>query len=63
MATRSELYSAFGPKLVDALAQVILSEINILRAEAGLAERTSSQLVDAIAAKLGTIGNYDWMSE
>ena len=33
---REELYHQFGPKLLDAVVQVTLSEINILRVEAGL---------------------------
>jgi len=40
----------------------VKDEINILRVEAGLQERTGDQVVDAIASKLGAIENYDWMS-
>ena len=61
MATREELYQKFGPKLVDAIVQVILDEINILRVEAGLPERTGAQVVDALNTKVDSIINYDWM--
>ena len=58
---REELYKAFGPKLVEALAEVIRSEINVLRLQHGLAERTKAQMVSAIESKLATIADYDWM--
>jgi len=63
MATREELYQKFGPKLVDAVVQVILDEINILRVEAGLSERTGPQVVDVLNAKVDSIPNYDWMDQ
>lgn len=59
--TTEELYHRFGPKLIDALAQVMLVEINILRAEAGLSLRTGQQVIDAIENKLENIPDYDWM--
>lgn len=63
MATREELYCKFGPQLLEALAKVLLDEINALRSEAGLAERTGQQLIDAIATKLADTPQYDWMTE
>lgn len=60
---REELYRAFGPKLMEAMALVIIDEINILRAEHGLADRTSQQIVTVLETKLATIPDYDWMSE
>ncbi len=61
--TKKEFYDNFGPKLIDALAQVMLDEINLLRAEHGLSQRNGAQLVDAIANKLESIPDYDWMKE
>ena len=61
--TREELYHSFGPKLIDALAQVMLDEVNLLRAEHGLVQRNGAQLVDAIASKLENISDYSWMKE
>lgn len=61
--TREQLYQQFGPKLIDALTQVMLDEINLLRAEHDLAQRNGAQLVDAIANKLENIPDYDWMKE
>ena len=60
---REELYRMFGPKLVEAVALVIKDEINLLRAEHSLPERTNQQIIDAIETKLGTLSDYDWMSE
>lgn len=59
---RAELYQNFGPKLIDAVVQVTADEINILRIEAGLPERTNEQIIDAISTKLDSIENYDWMN-
>lgn len=62
MTTRDELYRAFGPKLIEALADLVLDEINILRTQAELAERTKQQLGDALKAKLDATADYDWMN-
>jgi hypothetical protein len=59
--SRDNLYKQFGPRLLEALSRVILDEINILRVEAGLSERTLSQLVAALETKLTEISKYDWM--
>lgn len=59
--TREKLYQCFGPKLIDAITQVTLDEINILRDAVGLTPRTGQQVVDAIANKLENIPDYEWM--
>ena len=61
MATREELYQKFGPKLLEALVLVVKDEINILRVEAGLEERTGAQIVNALSSKLDGLSNYEWM--
>ena len=61
MATREELYQQFGPMLLEAVVMVIKDEINALRAEAGLAERTNEQIINAVSTKLATLSTYDWM--
>jgi hypothetical protein len=60
---RDDLYRRFGPKLIDALAQVLLDEVNLLRENAGLPPRSGSQVVDAITNKLEGIPDYDWMNK
>lgn len=60
---RDELYKQFGPKLMEALALVVKDEINLLRINAGLSERTNAQIVTALENKLGLMTDYDWMSE
>ena len=59
--TKEQLYHRFGPKLIDALTQVMLDEINRLRKEVGLSPRTGTQVVNAIGNKLENIPDYDWM--
>jgi hypothetical protein len=61
--TRDELYRRFGPMLLEAVARVILDEINILRTQASLPERDLSQVVDAIENKLNLLTKYDWMND
>ena len=63
MSTRDQLYKAFGPKLIEALMRVLLDEINVLRAHAGLPERTREQAIEAIRNEYLSIPNYDWMTE
>jgi len=63
MATREELYKRFGPQLVDAVVQVTLDEINIIRSELGLPLRTGDQVINAISNKLDGIPIYDWQQE
>ena len=59
-ATREELYGQFGPRLVEAVVTLLLDEINALRTNASLSERTPQQMVDAIDAKLAALGPYPW---
>jgi hypothetical protein len=61
--TKEVLYRKFGPKLIDALARVMLREINKLREINGLTEYTGQQFVDAISNELESIPDYDWMNE
>ncbi len=61
--SRENLYLQFGPKLIEAMALVIVDEINILRAEHSLDPRTGPQIVTAFETKLTGIADYDWMSE
>ena len=61
MTTRAELYRKFGPLILETIVMIIKDEINILRQEAGLAERTNQQLMDAIESKLSELEEYDWM--
>lgn len=60
--TREEVYHKFGPELLEAIVLIIKDEINILRDEAGLPERTNQQILNAIETKLGTLDKYDWMT-
>jgi hypothetical protein len=61
MTTKEELYQKFGPKLIDALVQLILEQFNTLRVKNGLSELTGQQVLDSLADKLAQIPNYPWM--
>lgn len=63
MATREGLYRQFGPMLTEAVVLVILDEVNALRTEAGLQERTGAQVIDAVQTKLDGLSIPDWMKE
>ena len=58
---RQELYQKFGPLLIEAIVLIVKDEINILRSEAGLTERTNAQIITAIGNKIETLEEYDWM--
>ena len=61
--SRDDLYRQFGPMLIEALALVILDEINDLRELEGLPTRTKPQLMNALQTKLDTLSKYEWMDE
>ncbi len=63
MTTREELYEKFGPLLLESIVRVMKDEINILRAGAGLPERTDEQVLAAIGSKLSPLTEYDWMKD
>lgn len=63
MIIREKLYQQFGPLLIEALVLVIKNEINILRASAGLPERTNEQILIALSNKLSSLSKYEWMNE
>lgn len=52
----------FGPILTEALALMILDEINIIRQHIGLPERTTTQLLTTISNHATTLPLYNWMT-
>ena len=60
---RDEAYRRFGPKLIEAIVRKIVDEINLLRVEAGLAQRTQQQVIDALIDEYQSLSDYDWMGE
>jgi len=61
MATkREDLYGRFGPELIEAVVKMVLDEINILRVEASLPERTTQQVMTALETKLDGLADMDW---
>ena len=63
MATREDLYKYFGTKLLESVVIVVLSEINILRNEAGLPERSIDQMVNALESEVTNLTDYEWMND
>jgi len=56
MATREELYRKFGPKMIEALIQLLRDKVPELGAF------TSQQIMDALDNKIEAIPDYDWMN-
>ena len=63
MTTRSELYANFGVELLEAITLIIKDEINILRVEAGLEERTNQQLINSIKNRMDTEPEFPYAQE
>ena len=61
--TRDELMRSFGPILLEALVDLIMDEINILRTQHGFGARTKQQLLNGLETKLNGLDLYDWMNE
>lgn len=61
MGLRDTSMQKFGPKLIEAIVLLILDEINILRAEHSLPERTTTQLLTQLSDQVDEISDYDWM--
>lgn len=59
--TRASLYEKKGPLLTEAGHLVIFNEINIIREELGLPQRTEQQMLNAINNKLATLMSHNWM--
>lgn len=58
--TRDQLYQRFGPKLIEAIVLVVKDELNLLRSQCELPERTNQNIIDAVSNKLSNIVDYDW---
>jgi hypothetical protein len=63
MTDRNTLFRKFGPVLLEAVIELVMDEINILRSDIGLGSRTKQQLIDALKTKHDTLPLYDWMQE
>jgi len=64
---KEELMQYFGPKLIDAILQVFLEELNIVRTRQGMAEKTEVEIINKISKMLDKddekhIKDYEWMN-
>jgi len=63
MGKRETLYQYFGPKLLEAMLDTFLAELNAVRTEAGLAKgKTKEELETAVETKLTVTPDYPWMT-
>lgn len=63
MAQRDDLYSKFGPILLEAMVLMLLEQINVLRVNQGMPEITEQDLIDSLNNHLTELEPYDWMTE
>lgn len=63
MAKRDEVFHLFGPKLLEGFLELIFSEVNELRTNAGLPPRTKQQVYDQIMNHANALPDYEWMAE
>lgn len=63
MDKRSEVFQLFGPKLLEAFLELILSEVNDLRTRRGLEPRTKQQIYEQLKDQAAALPDYDWMQE
>lgn len=60
---REELYEKFGPYLIEAIVIIMKEEINLIRAQLELPERTNEQLMTAVKNKVDSLPLYDFLKE
>jgi len=58
--TREDVYRQFGPVLLEAIVILLNDELNVLRAEAGLPEKTHEDLLDGLDAKAKELPIPEW---
>ena len=63
MAKRDRYYGKFGPRAIEAIVNTVLAEINRLRTNAGLQERTKEQMLDALEEEHASLPSYDFEEE
>lgn len=62
-AERNNFHGQFNAMLYEAMMKVLLAELNIVRVQAGLAEKTETELTAQIQTELDGLTEYDWMKE
>lgn len=63
MATRDATYQHFGPILLEAIALVLLEEINALRVNQGMEPIQPWQFLNQLNNHLSSLPPYDWQTE
>ena len=59
ISDRTKLFhNSFNRKLIEAIVLIVKDEINLLRAQHGLVERTNQQIMNAITDKLSSLSDY-----
>lgn len=60
---RDDTFRHFGPMLLEACCWVLLDEINLLRKEQGIPEKTMQDIIDNLNNHLTELDPYDWIKE
>lgn len=63
VAKRDKYYGKFGPRMIEATINTILKEINRLRVEVGLTERTKAEMLNALETEYKSLPDYDFDKE
>lgn len=61
MALRDEVFHRFGPRLMEAIVDFLLDEVNTLRRNQGMPEITKDEYLTLLNNHASTLPKYDWM--
>jgi len=59
--SRDEVFSCFGPFIMEAMCILIVKQLNTLRALHGLPALTKEQVGDALLEEINGLAPYSWM--
>lgn len=63
MEKRDELFAKFGPLLIEAMVEMTLENINVLRKEQGMHEISKDDYLTQLLNHVSELNPYDWMLE
>lgn len=63
MTVRDNVYELFGPKLLEAIALVLLEEINVLRAANNQPAIQEASFLGRLHNQMDHLEEYDWNQE
>lgn len=63
MSLRDETFQRFGPKLMEALFEMWLEELNEIRVALGKQPRTKEYVLGKCNNNINHLDDYDWMND